>query len=625
MTRFEGRIPSLALPPLLLALFALACDAILNIMPGGRSGDAVIGYLPLHSILEIMSIAVSLMVFSLGWTARHSEHSDRNLILGIAGLMAATFDVFHMLSFPGMPPLVTPSGMEKSINLWLLGRLAMALGMLLACFPGPRRWIHGHSWIGLVAAGGLTSTAVAVSLASPVFLPRTFVPGVGLTPFKVGMEYGLAVLYITASSLLLAGFRRTRSRDELKLAGAAGLLALTEVLLTLYHGSSDLPNLLGHVGKAMAYILIYDSLFATGVQAPYGALAKEKALLRTLMDAVPDLIFFKDSQSRYLGYNRAFAAYCGRNETEMLGKTDDEFVPPDVAEFYRSKDRAAMAAGRPSSNEEWIDYPDGQRVLLETIKAPIFDQAGTLLGLVGLSRDITGRHSAEEGLRRAHYELEMVASVAAHDLQEPARTIASFLQLLQLRYGDKLGEDADQYIRYAVEGAHRMREQLAGLLEYTQVERGERPVTMAEAEAALDQALANLAPAIRASGAVISRDRLPAVNADPEQLRILFQNLLGNAVKYAHPDRNPEIRIWAERANGHWNFSVADNGIGIDPQYWDKIFVVFQRLHPVDRYGGTGIGLAICKKIVERHGGQIRVESQPGQGSTFSFTLPVRA
>jgi light-regulated signal transduction histidine kinase (bacteriophytochrome) len=130
---------------------------------------------------------------------------------------------------------------------------------------------------------------------------------------------------------------------------------------------------------------------------------------------------------------------------------------------------------------------------------------------------------------------------------------------------------------------------------------------------------------VRDSGAVINRQRLPAVNADPEQLRILFQNLLSNALKYVEPGRLPEIRVWAARSNGHWEFFVADNGIGIDRQYWDKIFVVFQRLHPVDRYSGTGIGLAICKKIVERHGGRIRVESTPGQGSTFSFTLPVRA
>lgn len=231
--------------------------------------------------------------------------------------------------------------------------------------------------------------------------------------------------------------------------------------------------------------------------------------------------------------------------------------------------------------------------------------------MVGISRDITGRKSAEERLRRAHYDLAMVTAVAAHDLQEPARTIASFLQLLQLRYGDRLGEDADQYIAYAVEGAHRMRAQLSGLLDYTLIDRGDPVFPAVDTGAILAEALENLKPRLDEAKAVLTHVSMPILNAD--------------AAKFRYPDRKPEIRVTAVRRDGGWAISIADNGIGIEEEYWDKVFVVFQRLHSLSRYDGTGIGLAICRKIVERHGGRISVVSAPGEGSTFTFTLPDRA
>lgn len=623
-TRFST-FSALATPPLLLLAAASVCGVAVQVIPAGQIFADPRDYLPIHSILELLSIAVSLMVFSLGWAARRADKSHRNLILGLAALATAAMDTAHTFSFPGMPDLFSPSSTEKGINLWLLGRLATAVGLILAVTTAERQWSDGKRrwWLGGICL--LTSALVLAGLIRPDWFPRTFIPGSGLTGFKIGAEYILSAVYVTASCLLCLQFRRSGDRNDLKLAAAAWILALAGMVLTLYADAGDLFNLAGHVGKACAYVLIYDALFASGVRAPYDALAQERALLRTLMDSVPDLIFFKDPQSRYLGYNRAFAAYCGRPETEMIGKSDDEFAPPDIAEFYRAKDREAMAAGQPSTNEEWIDYPDGRRVLLETVKAPIHDDKGTLLGMVGISRDITGRKSAEEKLRRAHYDLEMVTAVAAHDLQEPARTIASFLQLLQMRYGDRLGEDADQYIAYAVEGAHRMRTQLSGLLDYTLIDRGDPVFPPVETGTILAEALENLKPSLDEAKAVVVYDCLPTLNADAAQLRALFQHLLGNAVKFRHPDRTPEITVKACHHDGHWEFSVADNGIGIAQEYWEQIFMVFQRLHPLNRYEGTGIGLAICRKIVERHGGRISVVSVPGEGSTFTFTLPDRA
>lgn len=582
-------------------------------------------YLPIHTALEILSVAVSLMVFSLGWVIQDGARGRRALILGLSAAAAGGLDFLHTLSYPGMPDLLTPSSTEKGINLWLLARLALAAGLVAACFDRGGRAVPGARWVGLALAAILALPAGIVGLIRPEWFPDTFEPGIGLTPFKIGAEWVLALAYVAVASLLLHGAVVAHDRNEAKLAAAAWLLALTEVMLTLYAAAGDAINLSGHGLKALAYMLIYDSLFVSGVKAPNLALAQERALLRTLMDSVPDLIFFKDTESRYLGYNKAFVAYCGRPEAEMLGKTDFDFAPSEVAEFYRAKDREAMAAGRPSGNEEWIEYPDGRRVLLDTVKAPIYDAQGRLLGLAGISRDITGRKYAEEELRRAHADLEMVTGVTAHDLQEPARTIASFLQLLQLRYGDRLDGEAGQYIAYAVDGSRRMRAQLAALLEYTQIDHDKGPFTAVDCEAALTEALDGLRDRIVEADAVVRHDPLPVVTGSPPQLRALFANLIANALKFRRPGHPPEVHVSAERGDGGWTFTVRDNGIGIEPAYWDKIFLVFQRLHPLDRYEGTGIGLAICRKIVERHGGIIAVRSVPGEGSIFTFTLPIRS
>ncbi len=271
---------------------------------------------------------------------------------------------------------------------------------------------------------------------------------------------------------------------------------------------------------------------------------------------------------------------------------------------------------------------DGRIVPIEAHYTILTDETGKAIGTCGLMMDISQRKADEDALkqssldlRRSNEQLEQFAYVASHDLQEPLRMITSYLQLLERRYKNQLDQDASEFIAYAVDGATRMKALINDLLAYSRVKTGEQNFAQFDSQKALDQAITNLQMQIKETGAEITSESLPSIVGNEAQFVQLFQNLLSNSIKF-HSEDIPQIKISAELSNNIWKFSIRDNGIGIEPQYVDRIFIIFQRLHTKDRYPGTGIGLAICKKVVEHHGGRIWAESTPGAGTTFCFTIP---
>jgi PAS domain S-box-containing protein len=305
----------------------------------------------------------------------------------------------------------------------------------------------------------------------------------------------------------------------------------------------------------------------------------------------------------------------------------DQVHAEDRARFVEARAHS-IATLKPASVEFRVVRTDGRVLWVLARQKVMPGESGTAARMLVAMIDITERKEAEAELRRAHdelarsnAELEQFAYVASHDLQEPLRMVSSYTQLLGRRYGDRLDGDAQEFMGYIVDGATRMKQLIEDLLAYSRVGTRGREMKRMPVDAALRRALLNLRGAVEEAGASVSYDNLPEVTGDEMQLAQLFQNLIGNALKFRSASV-PRIHVSCVQKEREHEFAVRDNGIGIDPQYFERIFMVFQRLHTKAEYPGTGIGLAICKKVVERHGGRLWVDSRPGEGATFHFTLP---
>ncbi len=356
------------------------------------------------------------------------------------------------------------------------------------------------------------------------------------------------------------------------------------------------------------------------------ALRESEDRYRDLVEYSQYLICTHDLQGQILSANQEGAKLLGYNKTDLEGKNIRDFVGPkfrdeldtylDTIRKFRVAEGLMQIQTAAGEYRIW-EYHNTLRT--EGVASPV---------VRAIAHDVTERKAVERALRektedlaRSNEDLEQFAYVASHDLQEPLRTVTSYVQLLAKRYKGKLDADADEFIGFAVDGAVRMWNLVNDLLTYSRVGMRNNEFEPTDSEAVLAQSLNDLKVALEENGALVTHDPLPTVMADRPQLGQLFRNLIGNAIKF-RADEPPRIHLSASRTGNGWTFSVRDNGIGIAPEYGERIFVIFQRLHHREEYAGTGIGLAVCKKIVERHGGRIWVKSEVGKGATFYFILP---
>jgi PAS domain S-box-containing protein len=385
--------------------------------------------------------------------------------------------------------------------------------------------------------------------------------------------------------------------------------------------ATTLFDKLGHVSGS--YGLLTD---ITAEKQTEEALKSEQGRLRMIVDSVPlALVISKIEEAVVISANQAAHQMFGFGQDEMTGRSSSEFYDdpearPTFIGILREK-------GVVAEFEAMMRRRDGS-TFCGMLSARLVNLEGIECVLIGCM-DISGRKEAEarlnglaQELARSNAELEQFAYVASHDLQEPLRMIASYVQLLERRYGDKLDQEAREYIGFSVDGAKRMQTLITDLLEFSRVTRKGNPFVPVQLDHVAQEAMANLSIAVKEAGAKVTIGPMPELSGDPTQLVRLFQNLIGNAIKYRHPSRPAAVSVRAERRGGSWEIRFEDNGIGIAPAYFERIFVIFQRLHTRADYPGTGIGLALCKKIVERHGGQIRVESAEGVGSAFIVDFP---
>lgn len=418
---------------------------------------------------------------------------------------------------------------------------------------------------------------------------------------------------------------------------------------TQYVGAST--TLIIILGSSIAVLALVSSLwlilrdFAARRRAE-AALEQQARLLTDIIDTIPEMVYLTDTEGRYLLDNRAHRRYLGVNSGEsVLGKTAADIYPKDIATRHAKDDLFVLSTGAPIRNHEEPARPSAPNIhWLSTTKMAFRNASGKIIGLLGVNVDITKRKGDEEKLQRfaaqlerSNTELQNFASVASHDLQEPLRKIQAFGDRLQSKCGSQLGEQGQDYLHRMQNAARRMQTLIQDLLQLSRITSRAQPFQACDLSQIVAEVISDLEVAIERTGGRVEVGDLPTIEADPLQMRQLFQNLIANALKFHQPDVSPVVSISSELLAAT-DYSLAgarprdrvarilvqDNGIGFDPKFADQIFVVFQRLHTKQEYEGTGIGLAVCRKITDRHGGSIVAHSGESQGATFEIVLPVK-
>lgn len=544
-------------------------------------------YLLFHSLAELFSVVVAFSIYILAWNSRRYMNNGFFLLLGVAFLFIGLLDVLHTLAYEGMG-VFPNSGANLATQLWISARFMQSLSFLIAFLFLTRRV---RALYLLVAYAAIT-TLILFSIFVWGNFPTSYIDGVGLTAFKKISEYVISFI-LMVSMLGLVRYRENFDPGVLLwLLLSVGSAILSELAFTEYVGVYDFANMVGHLLKIASFYFIYKAIVVTGLIQPY------------------DLMFRNLKQSE-----------------EALLKAHDE-----LEERVRLR-TAEIVQVNQALQHEVEEHKRTERELLkyrEHLEELVVERTKELEHQVAIREmaEAASRKYAHQ-LERSNRELQDFASIASHDLQEPLRKIQAFGDRLEKKIGDDLDEHEFYYLDRMLDAATRMSVMINELLAYSRVTTKFQPHTLVDLNETLQGVISDLEIRLEQTEGRIESERLPTVNADRFQMRQLMQNLIGNALKFHRPGVPPLVKVTGEAfidpASGEEmvRLKVQDNGIGFDERYLDQIFRPFRRLVGHSEFDGSGMGLAICRKIVERHGGSITAESKEGQGTTFIIILPV--
>jgi len=601
---------------------------------------------PLHAAMEaVEALSVLLLAFLL---LSRKEEGDKLVLPALGFLGMGILDVVHAVSWPG----------QQFVFLKAAASLAGGMGFCLVWLPVHRFTAVSRAWLSLVVIAG-SFALCAWPFLSPADFPVMARDG-EFTVVAVAINLLAGFLFLAGTLRFTIG--RYSDRPEDLLFSLIGIFFSLSCLTFRYSMLWSESWWYWHVMRLAASLLVLGFIVHGHLRAIAAlkaslierrrveeALKQSEGELGAIIENAPVCVTLVAEDGTLLRMNRAGLEII---ESDAPSQVQGKNIYPLVAAKYRQAFvnlAKEVFQGKPGTLEFEAVSLKGKKLWLTTRGVPLFDNTGRVKAFQGITLDVTRRKLAElererlvEELQRSNKELEQFASVASHDLQEPLRVISGFAHLVQKRYKGKLDKKGEDFIGRILDGSFRMHRLIKDLLEYSRVTTTGRPFKLVDCNEILQKALANLKVAVEEAGAVITADPLPVVAADEMQLVSLFQNLVGNAVKYRKKEEPSRIHLsagtvserWEQTgcttgANrlpaGSWILSVRDNGIGIESRSFERIFQIFQRLHSSSDYPGTGVGLAICKKIVERHGGCIWVESERGKGSSFFFTLPERS